>query len=516
MTDHTEPNAVVRICVGSAGDDARATAEAARAAADDVRVVDTGPTGVGGDAPLVLATRRGETTFYRGCGPERVTRVVEALEGGEVEPGDATVEHDAERRTLPVPEDGPLSVGRRRVLARCGWVDPVDAAAVDEWATDVAGDADANDANDAIELVRSVGLLGRGRGDATPDGPIATEWDAARETDGDPVLVVNANESDRRNETDRTLVEGDPVAVLDGALAVADLVGVEAEDIVVYLNEADALAGDRMRAAVDSLAEARDLDEEPQVVTGPDRYIAGEPTMALEALEGNDRLEARLRPPSPARHGLYGRPTLVHTPRTLAQVRELLLRPENFDAGDADPGTRLVTVTGDVDAPATVELSTGGSLSSVRDAVEFAGPLKMACVGGQFGGFTRTLEHTPSAPALAGAELGTEGVVELFDDSRCAVATAGGRSRFARDENCGRCVPCREGSKQLLNKLRGVYDGEFDDDGLRELTRVMRTTSTCAFGSSAARAITTAMDQFETEFRAHADGRCPSGACEEA
>ncbi|WP_224270063.1 NADH-ubiquinone oxidoreductase-F iron-sulfur binding region domain-containing protein [Haloprofundus salinisoli] len=512
MTDDTEPSAVVRVCVGNATDGARATADAARASAGDARVVEVGPSGIAGDAPLVLVTEGGETTFYYDCGPDRATRVVESLEDGELESGEATVEHERESKTLPVPEIGPLTVGARRVLGRCGWVDPIDADANGEWASDVVDD----DADAAMERVRDVGLLGRGRGDATPDDPVASEWDAARETAGDPVLVVNANESDRRNDTDRTLVEGDPVAVLDGALAVAELAGVDTGDIVVYLNEADALAGDRMRAAVESLADARDLDEKPQVVGGPDKYIAGEPTMALEALEGNDRLEARLRPPSPAKHGLYGRPTLIHTPRTLAQVRELLLRPETFDADDADPGTRLVTVTGDVDAPATVELSTGGSLSAVRAAVEFDGPLKMACVGGQFGGFTRTLDHAPSAPALAGAELGTEGVVELFDDSHCAVATAGGRSRFARDENCGRCVPCREGSKQLLNKLRGVYDGEFDDDGLRELTRVMRGSSTCAFGSSAARTVTTAMNQFETEFRAHADGRCPSGACEEA
>ncbi|WP_224447693.1 NADH-ubiquinone oxidoreductase-F iron-sulfur binding region domain-containing protein [Haloprofundus salilacus] len=512
MTDHTEPSTVVRVCVGSATDGARATADAAQAAAGDVRVVEVGPTGVGDDAPLVLVTQGGETAFYRDCGPERATRVVEALEAGsETEAGDVTVEHDAERRMLPVPETGPLSVGARRVLGRCGWIDPTDIGASDEWAVDAVGD----DADAAMERVREVGLLGRGRGEATPDEPVAEEWSVARETAGDPVLVVNANESDRRNDTDRTLVEGDPASVLDGALAVAELVGVEISDIVVYLNEADALAGDRLNAAVDLLVDARGLDAEPQVVAGPDKYIAGEPTMALESLEGNDRLEARLRPPSPARHGLYGRPTLVHTPRTLAQVRELLLRPEGFDAADADPGTRLVTVTGDVDAPVTVELPTGGSLSTAVDAVGFAGPLKMACVGGQFGGFTRTLDHTPSAPALAGAELGTEGVVELFDDSHCALAMAGSRSRFARDENCGRCVPCREGSKQLLSKLRGVYDGEFDDDGLRELARVMRGTSTCAFGSSAARTVTTAMDEFETEFRAHVDGRCPSGACEE-
>ncbi|MFW6435605.1 MAG: NADH-ubiquinone oxidoreductase-F iron-sulfur binding region domain-containing protein, partial [Halovenus sp.] len=261
-----------------------------------------------------------------------------------------------------------------------------------------------------------------------------------------------------------------------------------------------------------------DLDDDnatPQIVSGPDEYIAGEFTMALEALEGNDRLEARLRPPGPARHGLYGRPTVVATPRTLAQIRSALLDPDAFDAGDSDPGTRLFSVTGDVASGATVELPTGGSLSAVRDAVDIQGQFKMASVGGRFGGFTQSLDHTVSSIGLRNANLGTEGVIEVFDQESCPVAVTGERARFASEENCGRCFPGREGTKQLLHLLRDVYDGQYEDDMIRELTRTMGASSLCNFGQSAAQSVGTAIDRFETEFRAHANGRCPSGACEE-
>lgn len=495
----------------------RRTLEAARAAADGVDVLEVGSTGIRALEPLVLVTDEGRTAYHSRPSSERVRALVEGAESGTIGVDDAAwvVEHDPDRATLPTPPDGPLAVGRRRVLGACGWADPEDGSSADRGAAALARD----DPNAAFERLGEIGILGRGRGDASQDDPVADGLGVARETSGDPVVVVNANESDRRNETDRTLLGGAAAAVLDGALAVAAIVGAEPSDVVVYTNEVDDLARNRTRRAARAVAD--ELGDEtdggadtPQVVAGPDQYIAGEHTMALEALEGNDRLEARLRPPSPARHGLYGRPTVVHTPRTFAQVRAALLNPDAFDADDADPGTRLFTVTGDVETPATVELPTGGSLADVRDAVDAEGGFKMACVGGRFGGFTRSLDQAASSLALTNAALGTEGAVELFDESHCAVATAGERVRFASEENCGRCFPCREGSKQLLDLLRGVYDGDYEDDMIRELARTMGSSAICHFGQSAARSVGTAVDRFETEFEAHADGRCPSGACE--
>ncbi|MFC7204498.1 NADH-ubiquinone oxidoreductase-F iron-sulfur binding region domain-containing protein [Haloferax namakaokahaiae] len=517
MVERNEPRdgPVVRVSTGSASlDAARAVFTAARDETTSASIVEVGPTGLGDFDPLVLVTTGGETAYHPHASADEVRELVRRLEDGDVSADDAhaVVEHDPDEPSLPLPDDGPLTVGRRRVLGRAGWVGADEVSGEDSVVELVRDDPRAADGR-----VREVGLLGRGRGDGSTDESVIVEWDRARDTHestGDePVLVVNANESDSRNGTDRLLLESVPAEVIDGALAVAELVG--AEDVICYCNESDALARERLQTAVDAVSERLEPPKRPQVVAGPDQYTAGEMTMALEAMEGNDRLEARLRPPTPAQHGLYGRPTVIHTPRTLAQIRELLLRPDSFDADDADPGTRLVTVSGDVAAPATVELSTSGSLSAVRDVVTLSGSLKMACVGGQFGGLTRTLDHPPSAPALLGADLGTEGAVELFGDSKCAVAMAGTRARFAEDENCGRCVPCREGSVQLTTLLRNVYSGDYDDGAIRELTRVMRTTSTCDFGRGAARPVTTAMDEFETEFYAHADGRCPSGECEE-
>ena len=532
QTSDSEGGVRVRVCVGSNSNRARTALDGIRSEVAEAAIVEVGSTGIAGLEPLVLLTADGRTAFHARCSPDEIPDLARTADDGRLgeEDADAVVDHDDGRQTLPLPEEGPLSLGRRRVLSRCGWIDPVDADAYDAFAAErTGGDGEAStdasssrdaprpgDADAAFDTVEGIGLLGRGRGDGSTDAPVAGEWETAREAPGDPVVVVNANESDRRNRTDRTLLESDPLSVLDGALAVADVVGVDdPSGVVVYCNEEDALVIDRVRAAIDALGDALGTAHTPEVVAGRDEYIAGEMTMALEELEGTDRLEARLRPPMPSREGLYDRPTVVHTPRTFAQVREAVLDPEAFNPEDSDPGTRLLTVAGDVDATATLELSTGGSLRTAREAVTPEGSFKMACVGGQFGGITRTLDHTPSAPALTNAELGTEGVVELLNEDTCPVALAGRRARFSEESNCGRCVPGREGTKQLVGLLRDVYDGDYDDDGLRELTRVIQESGICEFCRTAGRTVDTAMEQFETEFEAHADGRCPAGTCEE-
>jgi NADH-quinone oxidoreductase subunit F len=256
-----------------------------------------------------------------------------------------------------------------------------------------------------------------------------------------------------------------------------------------------------------------ELPVETQIVAGPDEYRATAPTAALEAMEGADRIEPRIQPPTPAEYGLYGRPTVVHTPRTFAQVSRAVR--EGLDTDQADPGTRVLTVSGDGDRQATIELGSGGSLRATREAGELDGRLRMAVVGGRLGGITRNLDVAPTAQSLGAACLGTEGAVELLSDGRCPVATAGQRARFAATENSGRCVPGREGTKQLTELLRDVYAGSFESEKIRELGRTMSQTSNCKIGAHAPRPVTTAIEEFEPEFRAHADGRCSSGTCRE-
>jgi NADH-quinone oxidoreductase subunit F len=474
--------------------------DVARRQGESVRAREVGPTGVPELEPLVLLTDDETTAFYPDCSPDTLSDV---LRDDDISASASfSVSHDADQSGLPVPDDGPLSVGTRRTLDGCGWLVPDDVAGYREYADELGVDADS-----LISTVADAGLQGRGRGDARTDDPVGETWKQVADAAGDPVVVVNANEADEHARMDQLLLESVPLTVLDPAAAAAKAVG--ATDVVVYVNETDDLARRRIQQAAVAFDDETDVDV--QVVAGPDEYKAGEMTMALEALEGNDRIEARRRPPGPEEHGLHGRPTLVHTPRTFAQVAAHLR--EGSTGADEDPGTRLFTVTGDGARTATVELPTDASLSTLETAAG-VDEYKAACVGGVFGGFAPDLDVRASADPLADERLGTNGVVEFLADDRCLLAEAGSRAKFAHDENCGRCVPCREGSKQLTELLRAIYDGSYDSGKVAELARVMESTSLCDFGVLAARPTRTAMTHFESEFITHAGGSCLSGDCD--
>ncbi|WP_313694670.1 NADH-ubiquinone oxidoreductase-F iron-sulfur binding region domain-containing protein [Halorarum halobium] len=461
----------------------------------DATVLAVGSTGVPAVEPLLSVTRRGRTGFHARCPPERAKTIVSTVaEAGDVTTADpdAVVEHDPDATRLPVPELPGFGVGNRSVLAACGWRRPTNPA--DHEAAGGFGNPDP-----AAVLDAGTRLRGRGWGDRCQDAFLAETWGTVRDGDGDAAVVVNGH----GNPADALLLAGAPFEVLDGATALAR--AVDAERLVVYASAAD-------ERAVETAREAATTYPDPpapiDVVAGPPEYRAAEPTMALEAIEGNHRLEARLRPPGPEEVGLHGRPTLVHTSRTLAQLA-IALRDGR------EPETRVVTVTGDVAAPATVELRESDSLADAVDAVEVEGTVKAACVGGRFGGLTRDLDVGVDPEALSAANLGTDGTVHVLAEDSCVVEFVGRRARFAAEGNCGRCVPCREGTTQLTALLRAVYDGEYDADGIEELGRVMATSSLCSFGVRAGRPARTALAAFESEFAAHADGRCPAGQCVE-
>ena len=469
----------------------------------DAPVAVAGSTGHPGVEPLVIVTSGAESRFLPNATEADRRRAVDAAAEGALPTAEWAVEHEPDPQTLPIPDSGPLSAGCRNASARCGWADPTDPASYREWGV-VAG------APDVLTRVRDAGLLGRGRTDDSADEPIAVGWETARGTEGEPVVVVNANEADDAVAGDEFLLGSDPFAVLDGALAAA--AAVDAPDLVVYLGAGSDTLAERAETAAEALVE--DLDNPPrvQIAAGPDRFAAAEATMAIESLAGKERIEARRRPPGPAEHGLYGRPTIVHSARTFAQVRALLGDAE-LSGAETDPGTRLVTVSSS-DSRATVELATDARLSEALSAVDATDGAKAYRVGGRFGGLTASADHRLTADALADAGLGTAGGVERLAADDCVLALVGRVVAFAEEDNCGRCVPCREGSTQLAALLREIYAGDYDAGGIRELARVMQNTSLCAFGREAARPVLTTLDSFESEVAAHADGRCPAGTCE--
>ncbi len=549
MADSLTGRPVVRVPAGRP-----AVEDAARDAVGDadVTVAGVGPTGLGSLDPLVTATADGRTALYGQCTPERAADVAAALAADPTAGGvaaestgdeapTAVVEHDPDAATFPVPADTLLDVGTRRLLAGCGWHRPTEPA--DHAAAGGFVDADSDTVLDA-----AADLRGRGWGDWRHDEPVAPTWRDVRDggalaadagdaasgnrADGDAAVVVNAH----GNPADALLLEGVPFGPLEGAALLAR--AVDADRVVVYASEADETALERARAAADAYPDASF-----EVVAGPAVYRAAEPTMALEAIEGNHRLEARLRHPGHV-PTLDESPALVHTARTLTALADKVRageRENGHRAGGRERGnsdsdrhggrgrgnsdsdrhgdhetaapTRLVTVAGDVETPATVELAATATLDAALAAVETTGAVKAAAVGGRFGGLTSSLAVAAAPDALADADLGTEGVVELLAEDRCVVEFVGRRARWAADANCGRCVPCREGTTQLTELLRDVYDGDYDPAAIEELLRVMDATSVCGFGPGAARPTRTAIAAFEAEFRAHADGRCPAGAC---
>lgn len=452
----------------------------------DCTVVEVGSTGFPAVEPLVSVTRGERTTFHAQCSPEEIQEFVALTDDSSRADTAAVIEHDPETTTFPAPELFGLDTGVRRVLGGCGWrrpTHPDDHEAAGGFAS-VASEA-------VVSLARQ--LRGRGWGDWSHDQRLIDAWRPAMEADSTAV-VVNAHGT----TADTLLLSSVPFEVLEGANAAASAVG--ADRIVVYTADNDAAL---------TVKEAAESYPNPcasiDVVSGPSEYRAAEPTMALEAIEGNHRIEARLRPPGPEVSGLHGEPTLVHTARTFAQLAVALR--------DGRTESRLITVTGDVAVPATVEVPESDTIETALDAVDIDGEFKAACVGGRFGGITTELDIDVAPDALANADLGTEGTVRIITDDQCVVAFIGNKAQFAADENCGRCVPCREGTTQLANQLREIYDGDYDSDGIEELVRVMNLSSICAFGKHAGRPTRTAMAAFESEFAAHADGRCPAGSC---
>ncbi len=488
MTEPATDSPVLRIASARETPDLASTARSATSAA----VLSVGSTGLTAIEPLVIATHDDRTVYYHNCAADRIDGIASGLETGELPAADA-VSDDTTPIGLPAPNSGPLGVGHRRLLSGCGWRRP-DAAA-DYRA---AGGFVSSAVNVESALTLADAQQGRGWGDLASGEPLAPYWREARDAAGAGVVVVNAHGS----ACDELLVSSDPFAILDGAAVAAS--AIDSTEVIVYTAASAERVRERLADAVDAFPGELDV----RIESGPDRYRAAEPTMAVESIEGADRLEARLRPPGPASTGIDGRPTLVHTPRTLAAIAA----SGRDRAGD----TRVLNVTGDVAAEAIIELPPTEPIETALEVTPVEGEVKAVCVGGRFGGLTAALDTAIGVDTLQSAGLGTEATMEVLTTDRCVVAFAGKRTQWASETNCGRCVPCREGSTQLAELLRGVYDGTVPADQIDELARVMERSSICQFGRDVPRPARTALERFADEFHAHAAGRCPAGVCDQS
>ncbi|HUH16953.1 MAG TPA: NADH-ubiquinone oxidoreductase-F iron-sulfur binding region domain-containing protein, partial [Methylomirabilota bacterium] len=380
------------------------------------------------------------------------------------------------------------------------------------------------------EVIAEIEVAGlRGRGGA--GFPTAAKWRAARETQADrKIVVANLMGADPAALGDRALAEGNAHLVLEGLLIAAYAVG--ASEAIVAVRRDWTLALERLGTAVRDATDAHlagylvmgtDTSIQLSVWEGSGAYVAGEETALIHALSG-DRGMPSIRPPHPSTRGLWDAPTVVQNAETLAHAAWIVSHSAEAFAstgGKNSPGTKLVTIMGRVAEPGLLEVPLGTPLSELLSmAGGGTGTTKALFVGGPAGGaidagsLSTPYDYEPLE--AAGAVIGS-GSVLVTDSSTCMVDTARFFVDFSAREACGKAVPCRIGTKRLveaLDRILAATPRPNDVILLRELSRKVADTALCRLESLASGPILTTLDRFGDEYRAHAErGECLAGAC---
>jgi NADH-quinone oxidoreductase subunit F len=380
------------------------------------------------------------------------------------------------------------------------------------------------------EVIREIDTAGlRGRGGS--GFPTAMKWRVARDADSDrKIVVANLMAADPSALGDRALAEGNPHLLVEGLVIAAYAVG--ASEAIIAVRRDWTAAIERLQTAIREATAAHlggylvlgtDTSVQLSVWEGSGAYVAGEETALINALSG-DRGMPLIRPPYPAEKGLWDAPTVVQNGETLAHVAWIMAHSAEAFASvgtEGSRGTKLVTVMGRVGEPGVLEVALGTPL---RELVGMAGggtgTTKALFVGGPGGGAigagSLDLAYDYGPLADAGAIIGS-GSVLVTDSATCMVATARFFVDFSAREACGKAVPCRIGTKRLvetLDRILAATPRPNDFTLLRELSRKVSDTALCRLERIASAPILTTLARFGDEYRAHAErGECLAGAC---
>jgi len=431
-------------------------------------------------------------------------------------------------RDLPYPV---LAAQDRIVLRNCGVVDP---ASIDEYRA-VGGflgleRALTMRAEQVAEIVHRAGLRGRG-GAGFSTG---RKWQLAAAS-SDPVrtLVCNADEGDPGAFMDRNLIEGDPFSILEGMVIAARATG--AQKGFVFVRFEYPLAGQRIETAIAAARRAgwlghdiagSGLSFDVHIRRGAGAFVCGEETALIASLEGHRGVPV-LKPPYPTEQGYLGHPTIINNVETLATVPWILANGSDaFRARGTreSPGTKVFCLAGDTRQGGMVEVEMGTSVRSVLEdlggGAPFGRPIKAVQIGGPSGGclpaelFDTRIDY--DALAHTGTMMGSGGLVVL-DESRCMVDVARYFVRFMRDESCGKCTACREGTARMTEILDRICSGEGrieDIELLEDLSGHVRGASICGLGKTAPNPVETTLRYFRSEYEAHVfHQRCPTFTC---
>ncbi len=500
--------------------------------ADEIRVVQTGCIGTCDLGPLMVIYPEG--VFYQKLKPEDVEEIVteHLLKGKVVQRHlfkDLKSGVELEKK-----EEIPFYKKQMRIALRnCGQIDPDD---IEEYiARDgykALGKALTElKPQDVVETLKSSGLKGRG-GAGFSTG---LKWQFTAQAPGETKYVVcNADEGDPGAFMDRSILEGDPHSVIEAMAIAGYAVGAKAG--FVYVRAEYPLAVERLGRAIDQaraygfLGEKlfdTDFSFDIEIRVGAGAFVCGEETALIASIEGK-RGEPKPKPPFPASQGLWGKPTLINNVETLANIPPIILEgAEWFGAmgTDKSSGTKVFAIAGNVNNTGLAEVPMGTTLRElvfeVGGGIPEGKKFKAAQTGGPSGGCipTEYLDTPLDYESLQklGAIMGSGGLI-VMDETNCMVDVARFFLEFTQEESCGKCTPCRVGTRRMLEILTRITRGEGQDgdiETLEALGKLIKSTSLCGLGQSAPNPVLSTIRYFRDEYEAHIyDKRCPSGVCQ--
>ena len=477
--------------------------------------------------------------FYTKVKPEDVPEIVEkTLMKGEVI--DRLLYHNpANNQKAKTLADIPFYAKQERILLHdCGRINPEDIneyIAHGGYAQAKRAYTEMTDEEVCKEMITS-GLRGRGGGGF----PTGKKWDLTRVEPGAKKYVIcNADEGDPGAFMDRSVMEGNPNAVLEGMMIAARAIG--ADEGYIYVRMEYPLAIQRVRTAIKQAEELGILGENVfgsglnfkiNVMEGAGAFVCGEETALIASVEGK-RGMPRIKPPYPSQSGLFGKPTVINNVETLATVPKIMeMGAEEFRKIGTlgSPGTKTFAVTGHIANTGLVEVPMGTTLRQVIDDVAGGttnddgtvnkAAFKAAQIGGPSGGCL-TREHLDipldfDSLKSVGAMVGSGGLV-VMNNKTCMVNVARFFLEFTQRESCGKCVPCREGTEQMLTMLNDIVEGRATLktlENLEDLAKAVQKASLCALGKTAPNPVLSTLKHFREEYLAHVvDKCCPAGVC---
>ncbi|HUT68615.1 MAG TPA: NADH-quinone oxidoreductase subunit NuoF [Dehalococcoidales bacterium] len=384
---------------------------------------------------------------------------------------------------------------------------------------------------EVIDLIKRSGLRGRG-GAGFPTG---TKWEFCRKAAGDQkYMICNADEGDPGAFMDRSILEADPHAVLEGLAIGAYAIG--ASEGYIYVRAEYPLAVNRLHTALKQAQEkgflgkgilGSDFNLTVHIMEGAGAFVCGEETALIASIESR-RGMPRPRPPFPANSGLDGKPTIINNVKTLATVPVIIEKGADWFAGigtEKSRGTAVFALTGKIANSGLVEVPMGTPLSHIVYKVGGGIPqgrrLKAVQTGGPSGGCipARFIESPIEYETLAslGSIMGSGGMV-VMDEANCMVEIARYFISFTQAESCGKCTPCRLGTRQMLEILTRITEGKGRDediDALLSIAKTVKECSLCGLGQTAPNPVISTIKYFRDEYEAHIrEKKCPAAVCE--